>query len=293
MNDSPVRALSSFISPEALQDLIDRALDEDGARNDLTTRFTVEPKQRGIGRIRAKQSLVLSGLEAATLFFLRLDADIRVEVLARDTDRMSAGDVAATFEGALGALLAAERSALNLLQHLSGIATLTARFADRIADTSARILDTRKTIPGLRCLEKYAVHCGGGHNHRMGLHDAVLIKDNHAAAAGSVGQAVLKARVEGGADLFIEVEVGDLAQLEQAMDAGANRALLDNMDPNQLRRCVQRSQGRIELEASGNVSYENVRDIALSGVDFISIGALTHSAPAADLNMKIEPLAPL
>jgi len=186
--------------------------------------------------------------------------------------------------------LSGERVALNFLGHLSGIATLTAAYAAKIAHTKAKITDTRKTTPGLRALEKYAVRCGGGVNHRFGLDDAVLIKDNHAAAAKGVGQAVMKARIESGKNLFIEAEVRNARQLEECIDAGADRALLDNMTPEQLAECVRIADRRIELEASGNVNLGTVAKIAATGVDYISAGALTHSAPAADLNMKIAPL---
>ena len=278
-----------FFDESKLKDLFARSVDEDGAHRDITSQLVIPSEMQGIGRIMAKQDLVLAGIEPATRFFVYFDSEIRVEIKIEDGMQMSVGDVAATVEGSMRTLLAIERSSLNLLQYLSGIASLTAQFVERVKGTKARILDTRKTIPGMRGLEKYAVHCGGGQNHRLGLHDAILIKDNHIAAAGGVGKAVLRAKIEGGLDRFVEVEVKDIAQLEQALDAHADRALLDNMTPDQLAGCVERAAGRIELEASGNVTLDNIGRIARTGVDFISIGALTHSAPAVDINMKIEP----
>ncbi len=282
--------LSKYISDEELRLLFDRAMTEDGARKDITTLLTVPETAHGVGIIRAKENLVLAGLLPACRFFQFFDPDVIIEVLATDGDRLKAGDAAARIEGSQHTLLAVERSALNLLQHLSGIASLTARFVQTVEGTKTKVLDTRKTVPGLRNLAKYAVFCGGGTNHRVGLHDAVLIKDNHVAAAGGVGKAVLLAHSKGKADLFVEVEVRTVQELEEAIDGGANRALLDNMTIQQMEQCVERAGGRIELEASGNVTLESIREIAQTGVNFISSGALTHSAPAADLNMKIEPL---
>lgn len=289
MSPNSKQHFSLFFPESQLKDLYAHTICEDGALDDITTKCTVPPHYQGIGKIRAKSDLVLAGLDAATRFFSFFDPEISIEILHQDGEKLSPMKVAATIRGRVHSLLAVERSALNLLQHLCGIATLTAKFVEEVRETNAKILDTRKTIPGLRGLAKYAVHCGGGHNHRVGLNDAILIKDNHVAAAGGVGKAVLAARSTIGEEKFIEVEVGDLRQLEEAMDAGADRAMLDNMPLEQMALCVNKAAGRIELEASGNVSFSNVRSIAMTGVDFISIGALTHSAPAADLNMKIEP----
>ena len=284
------KTVYDFVSEASIRRLFDDAIDEDGARSDLTSLYTIDENARGIARIRAKQELVLCGIDAAALFFKWFDPTAQFEKLRNDGDVLVKGDVAATITGSMRTLLAVERSALNLLQHLSGIATKTGAFVSLISGTGAKMLDTRKTLPGYRMLQKYAVYCGGGENHRLGLHDAVLIKDNHVESAGGVGRAVILARTKGGPDLFIEVEVRTPQELEEAMDAGADRALLDNMSPEVMRRCVGMAKGRISTEASGNVDIGNVAEIAATGVDYISSGALTHSPKAADLNMKIEPI---
>ena len=284
------RPFSDYIPESELKDLFERAIAEDGARDDITSRLTISKNLQGIGRIMAKQPLVLAGLDAATHFFTLFEPSMEVSHSAQDGQKVAGGDFVATIRGSVRVLLAVERCALNLLQHLCGIATFTALFVDQTRGTDAKILDTRKTIPGLRRLTKYAVHCGGGNNHRIGLSDAVLIKDNHIAAAGGVGQAVRQIHETSDRKRFVEVEVSDLSQLHSAMEANADRALLDNMNLDLLRRCVLAAKGRIELEASGGVTINSVRQIAQTGVDFISVGALTHSAPAADLNMKIVPL---
>jgi nicotinate-nucleotide pyrophosphorylase (carboxylating) len=290
MSESIKLNAMDFISESELNTLIDLSFAEDGARDDLTTRLTIPPAALGIAKIRAKQELILCGIEPAIRYFNRFDPTTQTQIHIHDGARLMPGDIAATIKGTMHTLLAVERPALNLLMHLCGIATWTARFTHEVAGTGATILDTRKTIPGFRGAAKYAVLCGGGANHRKGLGDAVLIKDNHAAAAGSVGKAVLQARSKSDPALFIEAEASTLKDLEEAMDAGANRVLLDNMTNDQLAKCVKWANGRIALEASGGVNLETVRGIAQTGVNFISIGALTHSAPAADLNMKIEPV---
>lgn len=282
------KTVFDFCDPSELKNLFDLCISEDGARQDVTTLATIEKGRNGMGAIMAKEDLVLSGIEAATIFFKWFNPEMTIEILAKDGQTLHAGDVAAQVTGSVHLLLAVERSALNLLQHLSGIATLTRRFVDEIKGTKATVLDTRKTIPGLRKLAKYAVYCGGGRNHRLGLNDAILIKDNHVTAAGSVGQAVIAARLNSPSDMMIEVEVSNLRELEEAMDAGAHRALLDNMSLDEMTECVNQAKGRIVLEASGNVTLKTIREIALTGVDFISSGALTHSSGAADLNMKIR-----
>jgi nicotinate-nucleotide pyrophosphorylase (carboxylating) len=240
----------------------------------------------GAAEIRAKSPLVLAGLEAARRTFHALDPDLRFRAPARDGDHLGPGDTAAAMEGDLRAILAGERTALNFLQRLSGVATLTARFVEAVQGTRARILDTRKTAPGWRQLDKYAVRCGGGTNHRMGLYDAILIKENHLRVAGGAAKAVDRAR-RGAPEMPLEVEVRTIDELEAALAAGAGRILLDNMDPSRLREAVRRAGGLVPLEASGGITLENVRAVAESGVDFISIGALTHSAPAADLSLAI------
>jgi nicotinate-nucleotide pyrophosphorylase (carboxylating) len=231
---------------------------------------------------------VIFGLEPAELTFRELDPAARLEAHVPEGQWRDGGPVL-TVEGRAGALLTGERTALNFLQRLSGVATLTARYARLIAGTRARLLDTRKTTPGLRALEKAAVRAGGGFNHRAGLYDYILIKENHAAMAGGVGAAVRAAR-EARPDLGLEVECRTLDEVREALDAGAPRILLDNMDLIQLRTAVGLAGGRAELEASGNITTETIREVALTGVDFISVGALTHSAPALDLSLILEPL---
>jgi nicotinate-nucleotide pyrophosphorylase (carboxylating) len=245
----------------------------------------IDPGRIGEGEIRAKSALVLCGTEAARRTFGSVDGALRFEALRADGDRLSPGDVAARVLGPLRGILIGERTALNFLQHLSGVATLAARFVEAARGTKAVILDTRKTLPGWRALEKYAVHCGGGTNHRMGLYDAVLIKDNHVRAAGGIGPATARAR-KGAPGMAIEVEVTTLAELDEALAAGADRVLLDNMDLATLRGPSSARRER-PLEASGGVTLANVRAVAECGVDFISVGALTHSAAAADLSLEI------
>ena len=264
-----------------------RALDEDVGSGDVTTRATVPPGTRARARITQKQPGVVFGLDAAEATFRALDPDARFERLGPEGEWRDGGPVLA-IEGDAAALLTAERTALNFLQRLSGVATLTARYVDAIAGTGARVLDTRKTTPGLRALEKAAVAAGGGTNHRTGLYDAILIKENHAAMAGGVGAAVDAAR-RAAPDVPREVECRDLAEVDEALAAGAPRLLLDNMTPERLREVVARVNGRAELEASGGVTLETIRAAASTGVDFVSVGALTHSAPALDLSLLLEP----
>ena len=271
-----------------LEPLVRRALDEDVGSGDLTTQATVPASVRARARITQKQPGVLYGLDAAKLAFALLDPDARFVVLAEEGVWRDGGAVL-DIEGRAGAMLSAERTALNLLQRLSGVATLTARYVEAVRGTRARVLDTRKTTPGLRLLEKAAVAAGGGTNHRVGLFDAILIKENHAALAGGVGEAVRLARAST-ADVAVEVECRTDAEVDEALAAGAPRLLLDNMSPAQMRTIVARVQGRAELEASGGIDLETIRDVAETGVDFISVGALTHSAPALDLSLLLEPV---
>lgn len=272
------------------RELVARALQEDLGSGDVTADAVIPGDALGRAVISQKQAGVLFGLEAASEVFRQAGAG-GLEATAREGEwRDEVPAPAARAEGLARALLAAERTALNLLSHLSGIATLTARFVREVDGTGARILDTRKTTPGLRALEKAAVAAGGGTNHRMGLFDALLIKENHAALAGGVGEAVRRAR-EARPSLPVEVECRDLAEVREAVEAGADRLLLDNMTPAQLQEAVsaaRRGGGGPELEASGGVTLENVAEIAASGVDFISVGALTHSAPALDLSLTLE-----
>lgn len=267
--------------------LLRTALAEDIGSGDVTSDAIIPADARSSAEIRAKQDLVLAGTGAARAVFHLLDPETRFEPAAPDGAKVGTGGLIATVRGKTRVLLAGERVALNLLQHLSGIATLTALYVDAVRGTAARILDTRKTLPGLRQLEKEAVRVGGGMNHRMGLYDMILIKDNHIAAAGSVSRAIERARSGAASTLPVEVEAGSLAEAREALAAGADIIMLDNMPPALMKEAVSLIRGKALVEASGNVSLDNVREIARTGVDRISIGALTHSAPAADISMKI------
>ncbi len=262
-------------------------LAEDLGRGDVTTLLLVPPDLRGRGKIVAKAPGVLAGIPVAAEVFRLLDAGIRFDPQKGDGDELAPGQVVAELEGPLAAILGAERLALNLLQRLSGIATLTRAYVRAVAGTKAKILDTRKTTPGLRALEKYAVRVGGGQNHRFGLFDGILIKDNHIAAVGGVAEAVRRAKAGAPHHLKVEVEVRDLAELEAALSAGADLILLDNMDEATIREAVRLAGGRVPLEASGNMTLKRVRGVAEAGVDYISVGALTHSAPALDLSLEV------
>ena len=269
--------------------LIDLALEEDAGLGDLTSRAIFPPGHRSSAWIEAGQDLVLCGLEVAARVFVRLDPKLAVRLEARDGDRVKRGGRVLRVSGPTAALLAAERTALNFLQRLSGIATLARRFADAASDLGVRVVDTRKTTPGFRALEKYAVRCGGCHNHRSSLGEHVLIKDNHIAAAGSLAAAVRRARAAAPHLAKIEVEAKTLAEVRQAIRAGAEVILLDNMTPAQIRLAVRTIAGQALVEVSGGVRFETLRDYALPGVDVISVGALTHSAPAADLSLTVRP----
>jgi nicotinate-nucleotide pyrophosphorylase (carboxylating) len=277
------------LDPALLDGLVARALAEDLGDGDATAAATVPADAQALARIRQKAPGVVYGLDLAERAFRALDPAAACERAVREGVWREDGPVLEV-RGNARALLAAERTALNFLGRLSGIATLTARCMREIEGTGARILDTRKTTPGLRMAEKAAVWFGGGTNHRIGLFDEILIKENHAAAAGGVGEAVRRARAAR-PDLPVEVEVRDLEELDQALAAGAPRIMLDNMDLATTRAAVERAAGRASLEASGGVTLERLREIAETGVDFISIGALTHSAPALDLSLILEPLS--
>ncbi|MFP5329117.1 MAG: carboxylating nicotinate-nucleotide diphosphorylase [Alphaproteobacteria bacterium] len=273
-----------------VDDFVQRVLAEDlGSGGDVTSRATIDEDARFTAEISAREPLVIAGLDLAAAFFQALDEGVIVERLADDGDRIEAGCVLMRLRGNARAMLAAERSALNTLQHLSGIATLTRRYVDAISGTGAVLLDTRKTIPGLRALEKYAARMGGAQNHRMRLDDGMLIKDNHVAVAGGVGKAVEAAKAaETG--LEVQVEVDSLDQVEEALAAGADRLLLDNMEPAMLRKAVELVAERVPLEASGGVRLETIRAIAETGVNYISVGRITQSAPAVDLGMDYAPV---
>ncbi len=269
------------------KELIANALAEDLGTGDITSEATIPAETASEAMILAKQELVLAGLDAAAEVFRFLDPAIQFTPRAKDGDTIYAGAELARLSGNTRSLLAGERVALNLLQHLSGIATLTARYVERVKGLKAQVLDTRKTLPGLRQLEKYAVRMGGGKNHRMGLYDMVLIKDNHIKAAGSITKAMERARKKSGR-LKIEIETGTLAEVREALASKADIIMLDNMTLDQMREAVALIKGQAFIEASGNVTLETVRAIAETGVDYISSGSLTHSAPAADISMKIK-----
>jgi nicotinate-nucleotide pyrophosphorylase (carboxylating) len=272
-----------------LLEIVHAALEEDVGSGDATTLATVAADARARATITQKAPGVVFGREAALLTFSVLDGGVVGEKLGPEGVWQEAGAEVLRLECSARALLTGERVALNLLQHLSGIATLTARYVRAVEGTGVQILDTRKTTPGMRTLEKAAVRAGGGTNHRTGLYDAILIKENHIAAAGGVGRAIEQAR-SAYPDLPLEVECRNEAEIAQALEAGAPRLLLDNMGPPQLRAAVAEVAGRAELEASGGITLETVRDHAVEGLDFISVGALTHSAPALDLSLILEPL---
>ena len=234
--------------------------------------------------MNARQPIVVAGIDVAAAFFRALDAEVRIEALAADGERVGAGAVLLRLSGNARAMLTAERTALNTLQHLSGIATLTRQYVDAIEGTGAVVLDTRKTIPGLRALDKFAARMGGAENHRMRLDDGVLIKDNHVAVCGGVAEAVRRAKAAN-TGLQIQVEVDRIEQIEPALAAGAERLLLDNMDPAMLREAVRVAAGRVPLEASGGVTLQTIRSLAETGVNFISVGRITQSAPAVDIGL--------
>jgi nicotinate-nucleotide pyrophosphorylase (carboxylating) len=271
------------------RELVRRALAEDVGDGDVTTEATVPADRRARATITQKAAGAIFGLDAAELTFLELDPDARCERLVAEGQWRSEGGPVLAVEGSARALLTGERTALNLLAHLSGVATLAARCAWEVEGTGVRVLDTRKTTPGMRVLEKAAVAAGGATNHRTGLHDAILIKENHIAMAGGIGAAVAAARAAA-PELLLEVECRNPQEIDEALAAGAPRILLDNMTPDELRAAVAQVAGRAELECSGGVTLETLREHALTGVQFISMGAMTHSAPALDLSLILEPV---
>ncbi len=278
----------------SVRHLVELALLEDVGEGDFTTLWTVPAEHEGRAHIVAKQPLVVSGTGVAALAFTTLDPAIRCEARAEDGQRVPVGEVVMEVAGPARGLLTGERTALNFLGRLSGIATMANSFSAAVAGTEARILDTRKTTPAFRTLEKQAVADGGGHNHRHGLYDMVMVKDNHIKAAGGIEAAVARVKHANSAGLPVEVEVTSVAELIRVLPLGVDRVLLDNMTVETLRECVRRVRAnpgpRIETEASGNVSLATVRAIAETGVDYVSVGALTHSAPVADLSMRMVDL---
>ncbi|HVI05975.1 MAG TPA: carboxylating nicotinate-nucleotide diphosphorylase, partial [Sphingomicrobium sp.] len=255
-----------------------------GQGGDITSKATIEADARFAAKMNARQSMVIAGIEIAAAFFRALDSDIEIELLVSDGELAEHGVTLMHLAGNARAMLAAERSALNTLQHLSGIATFTRHYVDEITGTGAVLIDTRKTVPGLRILEKFAARLGGATNHRIRLDDGVLIKDNHLAVCGSVAEAVRRAKAAN-TGLQVQVEVDQVDQIEPALFAGADRLLLDNMDPSMLREAVALVAGRVPLEASGGVTLETIRFLAETGVDFISVGRITQSAPAVDIGL--------
>ena len=273
------------VATDTLERAVHAALAEDIGAGDVTTDATVAADAVGTAAIVVKQAGVVCGLRVVETAFRALDPDIGFEAFAQDGDAVEPPAIVARIAGSERAILTGERVALNFLGRLSGIATLTRRYVDAVDGTGVAVLDTRKTTPGLRALEKHAVACGGGRNHRFGLDDAVLVKDNHLRAAGSVATAV--ELVRGATDLPVEVECESLDQVREALDAGVDALLLDNMTLAELREAVALNAGRARLEASGGVSLDTIRDIAETGVDEISVGALTHSAPSLDVSLEL------
>ncbi|MGC5797168.1 carboxylating nicotinate-nucleotide diphosphorylase [Sphingomonas sp. NFX23] len=267
--------IDAFVAATLAEDL--------GTIGDITSAAVIPADARFTGVMDSRDPIVVAGLDLADAFFRALDPGVRIERLVRDGQQVTAGTELMRLEGAGRAMLTAERSALNTVQHLSGIATMTRAYVDAIAGTGAILLDTRKTIPGLRVLEKYATRMGGAQNHRMGLWDAAMIKDNHVAVAGGVAEAVRRAKAAGIAQIIVEVDRID--QIEPALEAGATHLLLDNMPPAILREAVTLVAGRVPTEASGGVNLDTIRAIAESGVTYVSVGRLTQSAPAADIGL--------
>ncbi len=279
--------MDSLWSP-GLKKILRAALAEDIGCGDVTSRAIFDGTEQALARARAKAEMVVAGLAVFGEAFRCLDPGLVVTLRSRDGDRAAPGDILAEVAGSARSILMAERVALNLLQRMSGIATMTARYVAAVEGTGARILDTRKTVPGLRVLDKYAVRVGGGGNHRFALYDGILVKDNHIAAAGGIGPAVARVRKTMQPLLKVEVEVRSLDGLREALAAGADVVMLDNMDVETMRRAVDLAAGRVLLEASGNVNLANVRRVAETGVDFISVGALTHSVAAADISLVFD-----
>jgi nicotinate-nucleotide pyrophosphorylase (carboxylating) len=269
---------------------ISAALAEDLEHGDITTDSIVPPEVLGSAVIVAKESAVVAGTFVAQEVFRQMDPDIQFKEIMEEGSEVSRGDVAIGLNGKLAAILQAERVALNFLQRMCGIATLTRRFVQELSGLPCRLVDTRKTTPGIRLLQKYAVRVGGGHNHRYGLSDGILIKDNHITACGSIKESITRARAKAPHTLLLEIEVSGIEELEEAIEAGADVVLLDNMDAARLRKAVslaRRLKPRIILEASGGIRLENVREIGETGVDIISVGLLTHSAKASDLSLRV------
>ncbi len=276
--------LIAGLDQQQLDNFVDYVLSEDLGSGDVTSRVSVPASARFSAVLAARQPIVVAGLQLAAAFFGKLDPEVAIEFLVQDGDNVAAGQPLMRIAGSAQLMLAAERSALNTLQHLTGIATVTRSYAEAIAGTDCVLLDTRKTIPGLRAIEKYAAKVGGARNHRMRLDDGILIKDNHIAAAGSIVEAVNAAKAAN-TGLEVQVEVDGIEQIEPALMAGADRLLCDNMSPAKLKEAVALVGGRVPIEASGGVRLDTIREIASTGVDFVSVGRITQSAPAADIGL--------
>lgn len=277
-----------MLEMDAVRKIIRRALEEDIRSGDVTTAYALTGDETGKATALAKEDLVVAGLEVFRDVFRLRDPGLSFRTSLKDGDRVPRGTVLAVVQGSLASILTAERVALNLFQRMCGVATLTRQFVDAAAGTNAEILDTRKTVPGLRILDKYAVRVGGGRNHRYGLYDGILIKDNHIEAAGGIGKAVRRVRDRAPLLARIEVEAGTLAEVREALAAGADVIMLDNMPVDAMRKAVALIDGRALVEASGNVTLVTVQAIASTGVDFISSGALTHSVRASDISLKVK-----
>lgn len=276
-----------MLQKNTIRQLIQVAIEEDVGSGDITTSAVLTGNETGRAQAIAKDDMVVAGMDIFKEVFVFCDEDIRFSNRVKDGDIVTSGNILADVSGKLGSILTAERVALNLLQRLCGIATLTRRYVDAVRETGAKILDTRKTTPGLRTLEKYAVTVGGGYNHRFGLYDGILIKDNHINAAGSISAAVERILQRAPHTLKVEVEVKNIREVEEALSAGVDIIMLDNMAEEEMKEAVLLINGRVPVEASGNVTLSRARAIAETGVDLISVGALTHSAPASDISLRI------
>lgn len=278
----------NMLNLRSLDSLIDLAFAEDIGVGDITTESTVRSSQNAIGTLQAKSGGVIAGLPVVERTFKKLDASLTFRTLVSDGDNVDQGTPIAEVQGKAKSILSAERTALNFIQRLSGVATLTAQFVNAVKDYDVKIVDTRKTTPGWRALQKYAVRIGGGHNHRFGLYDAVLIKDNHIVAAGGIRSAVQHARENAPHTTKIEVEVENITQVNEALDAGADILLLDNMSNETMHKAVMQINNRAITEASGGIHLQTVKAVAATGVDLISVGALTHSAMPMDINLTLK-----
>ena len=280
------------LSDEQVNSIIDLALAEDTSHGDITSDILIPPDLVGKAYILAKEEGVLAGSDIARLVFLKVKPTLKVEILTPDGERIKAGDIVATITGSVASILKAERVALNFLSRLSGIASETDRYVAQVQGSTAVITDTRKTLPGLRLMEKYAVRVGGGQNHRLHLGDGILIKDNHITALRKPGMnlkdIVVKAKKNAPRDARIEIEVDTVPQALEAAEAGADVIMLDNMSPNEMKQVAELVPEQVKLEASGGIGLDNVRDVAMTGVDFISVGAITHSAKALDFSLELE-----